>query len=131
MFLALNNQNQKRFLTSGAALAMTKTCIRHAGLAGKEINFHAMRRAFRSVVRNTQGIDAEFKEAIMGHKLKGSQEAYFDKDPLEFARQYAKCDFSRPNPKLEKKLGREIKKRDGALDIVEKMMARLLEDRKK
>ncbi|MHC3128739.1 MAG: tyrosine-type recombinase/integrase [Candidatus Bathyarchaeota archaeon] len=114
LWFTINNQKEKRCLSARTVLAMIKTCIGHAGLPKAQINFHAMRRAFRSVLRNTSGIDAEFKEAIMGHKLKGAQEAYFDKDPLEFARQYAKCDFSRSHPKLEK----EVRTRDRALDIV-------------
>ena len=100
----LNRLNVKRFYD------VIKSCIERAGLPTDQIDFHAFRRGFRSVVRNTVAItDNEFKEAIMGHKQKGSQEAYFDKDPLEFAREYAKCDFTEPFPEKDRALAKKDK----------------------
>lgn len=99
--------NKNKRLGVGRIYKMLKGCVRRAGLPNERINFHALRRGFRRVVRNTSEItDNEFKEAIMGHKLKGSQEAYFDKNPIEFAREYTKCDFSPPTPKKEKEIER-------------------------
>ena len=99
------NKNKNEKLSEGMFLFMLKSCVKRASLPVDKINFHALRRGFRKIVRNTAKItDAEFKEAIMGHKLKGSQEAYFEKDPLEFAREYAKCDFSPPALEKDKLL---------------------------
>lgn len=113
----------KTFLTT------TKKCVKRANLNPKTINFHAFRRGFANVVRNTPGItDSDFKEAIIGHVLEGSRENYFDKDPLEFAKQYAKCDFSpsaeivaekeRENAELRKQL-EELKKEKEKTQAVE------------
>jgi len=97
--------NKNKRLDHNRIYGMFKSCIKRSSLPTSQINFHAFRRGFRSVVRNTSGItDNEFKEAIMGHKLRGAEEAYFDKDPLEFAREYAKCDFSEPNVEKDKAL---------------------------
>jgi integrase len=95
-------------LSDGEIYYILKECVARTDLPLSQITFHALRRAFRHTVRNTATItDNEFKEAIMGHKLKGAQEAYFDKDPVEFAREYAKIDFSLSTPlkdlELEKK----------------------------
>jgi len=99
------HKNKTKRLCAEAIYDMIKGCIRRAFFPTDQINFHSLRRGFRSVVRNTTGItDNEFKEAIMGHKLKGSQENYFDKDPLEFAKNYAYCDFSEPQPEKDKAL---------------------------
>lgn len=85
--------------------AMFKDCVGREDLPLDQITFHSLRRAFRHVVRNTSEItDSEFKESIMGHKLRGSQEAYFDKDPLEFAREYAKCNFAPSTLEKDRKI---------------------------
>jgi integrase len=96
-------------------LVIVKACAKRANLKAEQINFHALRRGFRSVVRNTATItDNEFKEAIMGHKLKGSQENYFDKEAADFAREYSKCDFSPTNEAMEAKL-KELEERESQL----------------
>lgn len=108
LFYSLIPFNKDVRLKTGGMRLIVKVCAKNAGLNTKEITFHGLRRGFRSVVRNTGAItDAEFKEAIMGHKLKGSQENYFDKDPKEFAREYLKCDFSMPT-EISKELQKEV-----------------------
>jgi len=91
-----------------------KDCVaRTKELPVDQITFHSLRRAFRHTVRNTSTItDNEFKEAIMGHRVRGQQEAYFDKEPVEFAKQYALIDFS-PSTLL-KDLEIEKKERENA-----------------
>lgn len=107
LWYPLGPLNRNKRLCDTRIYDIVKDCIKRAGLPLDEINFHAYRRGFRSVVRNSGGItDNEFKEAIMGHKLKGSQENYFDKDPLEFAKQYAKCDFSEPHLEKDREIER-------------------------
>lgn len=99
---------------------IAKACAKRAGYDETKMNFHALRRGFRSVVRSTSTItDSEFKEAIMGHKLRGSQENYFDKDPAEFAREYAKCDFS-PSADIITEKDKEIQELKAQLEAIEK-----------
>lgn len=90
--------------------SIIKDRVKRTGLPHEQINFHSLRRGFRSVVRNTSGItENEFKQAIMGHKLRGAEEAYLDKDPLESAREYAKRDFSEPNVEKDRALAEKAK----------------------
>jgi len=108
LFYYVRPIDKTKGLHSQTIAAIVKDCVKRAGLDTKKISLHGLRRGFRSVVRNTPTItDVEFKEAIMGHKLKGAQENYFDKNPKEFAREYLKCDFSPPTEvslELQKKV---------------------------
>ena len=105
LFFSMHPLSKNKALGRCRLYDVLKDCAKRAGLNPRKYSFKELRRGFRGVVRNTKRItDNEFKEAIMGHKLKGSQENYFDKDPLEFAREYAKCDFSPPAPEKDKLL---------------------------
>lgn len=70
---------------------------------------HSFRKAFRKVVRRAS-IDDEHKEQFMGHKLKGSREAYYDRhDVEELAKVYMQIDFAREIPEINStKLRREL-----------------------
>jgi hypothetical protein len=47
-------------------------------------------------------IDDDDKEQLMGHVIKGSREAYYDKKDVEVILEaYLKCNFSREMPKSE------------------------------
>lgn len=126
LWYPLKPLNKNKRLGAAAIYMMFKDCVERAGLPIDEIDFHAYRRGFRGVVRNTRGIiDSEFKEAIMGHKLKGSQENYFDKDPLEFAENYAYCDFS--EPQIEK--DRALAERENEIERLRKEEQRWKEEK--
>ena len=123
LWYPLMPMNKHKRLSNIQFLHIVKDCVKRAGLPVDQINFHAMRRGFRSVVRNSPILDNEFKEAIMGHKLKGSQEAYFDKPVIQFARRYAKCDFSPPAPEKDELLAR----REKEIEILVKRQSELEE----
>jgi integrase len=110
LWYSLNPLNKNMRLSAKGIYRMVKTCIERARLPTDQINFHSFRRGFRSVLRNTSTItDNELKESLMGHRLKGSQEYYFYRDPLESAREYAKCDFSEPHPEKDRALAEKDK----------------------
>lgn len=107
-----------------AFLDIAKNCAERAGLDPAKINFHAMRRGFRNVVRNTIAIgDDEYKETLAGHKVSEVRLAYFDQLPLELAREYSKCDFSMPS-----ELAMQLQKELVELKVREKPELSKLED---
>lgn len=71
-----------------------KGCIERAGFDKRTITTHTIRKAFRRCVRQAD-INEELKEVLMGHKLKGTMENYYDRNDLEeIQKQYEKIDFS-------------------------------------
>jgi len=57
---------------------------------------HVLRKSFRKVL-NRSSLDEDTKEALMGHKLPGSRQNYFDVHDIdEVAQKYMSCDFTRP-----------------------------------
>lgn len=77
---------------------MLKTVAGRAGLNGERIWVHVLRKAFRKVLRENTSMDDETREALMGHKLRGSQGNYFDyHDILAIAKNYMACDWTRGN----------------------------------
>jgi len=81
---------------------LVKRCARKTGRDPKTIWTHTIRRSFRKVVRAAD-IDEDFKEALMGHLLRGSRENYFDRHDIEkLEQEYMKIDFSREMAGTEK-----------------------------
>jgi hypothetical protein len=57
---------------------------------------HTLRKSFNKALNASQGLDDDTKESLMGHKLKGSRENYFDRhDIVEIRDKYAKVPLSR------------------------------------
>ena len=80
---------------------IVKKCVGRAGMDPKTMWVHSLRKAFRKVVRQAD-IDDEDKEEMMGHSLKGSREAYFDRTDVDLLQAaYEKCRFEREVPKSE------------------------------
>jgi len=74
---------------------IVKMCVERAGFDVKTISTHTLRKAFRKVVRQTN-IDDDTKEELLGHTIRGSREAYFDRKDIELIREeYLKCNFAR------------------------------------
>jgi len=74
---------------------LVKTCARRAGLKAEGIWPHVLRKSFRKVL-NRSSLDEDTKEALMGHKLPGSRQNYFDVHDIdEVAQKYMSCDFTR------------------------------------
>jgi len=80
---------------------IVKKCVGRAGMNPKSMWTHSLRKAFRKVVRMSEN-DDEDKEEMMGHSLKGSREAYFDRTDVDLLKAaYEKCHFEREVPKSE------------------------------
>jgi integrase/recombinase XerD len=105
---------------------IVKKCVARAGLDPKTIWVHSFRKAFRKIVRQTD-LDDEFKEMLMGHSLRGSREAYFDRYDIDFFKvQYQKCNFNRDIPQtvLQKQVNADLEKRDRELAELKQQLAR-------
>jgi len=75
-------------------LRVVKNSARRIGLDPRCVWTHTIRKSFRKVL-NASPIDEDTKEALMGHRLPGSRENYFDSHDLdEIARKYMTADFS-------------------------------------
>ena len=105
---------------------IVKMCIARAGFDPKTMWVHSLRKSFRKVVRQAN-IDDDDKEQLMGHVIRGSREAYFDRKDVELIREaYQKCNFSRELPrsetqKLRKQLERERLERTNLESMVTAM----------
>ena len=75
-------------------LQLVKTAAKNTGLDPKTVWTHALRKSFRKVLNATPELDEDTKEALMGHRLPGSRENYFDLHDLdEIAGKYMKANF--------------------------------------
>jgi len=109
----------KREERSGKRLGrrtVAKVIRRAAKLAGISqwiyITPHTLRKAFKSVLRNPTvdggRMDKGTQEFLFGHILSGSQDAYYDKDKIDFHRnEYEKLNFFDPpiTPSVDKLIG--------------------------
>jgi integrase len=95
---------------------IVKRCVKEAGFDPKTMWTHSFRKAFRKIVRQTN-IDDDDKEQLMGHVIKGSRQAYYDRKDVDLIKKaYQKCNFAREVPegevtKLRKQLEDEQSKR--------------------
>lgn len=91
----------KKAMSQVGIIRIVKLCIKRAGMDPKTMWTHSFRKAFRKVVRKAD-IDDDDKEQLMGHVLKGSREAYFDRNDISLiVEAYQKCDFTREVPGSE------------------------------
>jgi len=89
----LRRARKERFGQTGV-LALVKRMAKRIGLDPRCVWTHTIRKSFRKVL-NASPIDEDTKEALMGHRLPGSRENYFDSHDLdEIARKYMTADFS-------------------------------------
>lgn len=81
---------------------VVKMCVERAGLDPKTISTHTIRKAFRKIVRRADIRDDDDKEQLMGHQLKQSREAYYDKNDVSLIlKAYQRCNFTREVPESE------------------------------
>lgn len=74
-------------------LGIVKTAAKAIGLDPERVWTHTLRKSFRKVL-NATVIDEDTKEALMGHRLPGSRENYFDVHDIdEVAGKYMKANF--------------------------------------
>jgi len=80
---------------------MIKTVARRAGIKNWEyISAHCLRKAFESVLREPTvdggRMDMSTQQFLFGHILPGSQDAYYDREKVEYHRvEYMKLNFAR------------------------------------
>jgi len=75
-------------------LRVVKNSAKRIGMDPRCVWTHTIRKSFRKVL-NASPIDEDTKEALMGHRLPGSRDNYFDSHDLdEIARKYMTADFS-------------------------------------
>jgi site-specific recombinase XerD len=98
IFVAFDFKNNKlglKPLTSHLVLHMLKTVAGRSGMNGERIWVHVLRKSFRKVLRACVTMDDETRESLMGHKLRGSQQNYFDvHDIIQIAKKYMECDWT-------------------------------------
>lgn len=75
-------------------LGLVKSAAKNIGLDPKRVWTHALRKSFRKVLNATPELDEDTKYALMGHRLPGSRENYFDAHDIdEIAEKYMKASF--------------------------------------
>jgi len=114
-------------LDQNSVWEIVKKCTKRAGLDPSTIWTHTLRRAFKDVVRKSSIGDNDFKEALMGHRLEGSQENYFSRNrPEDVAREYMKIDFSRNVPKSRiEQMEKELTSKTFELENLKAQMAEM------
>jgi len=86
--------SQKERTNKNRILELVKSAAKRIGLDPRCVWTHTIRKSFRKVL-NASSIDEDTKEALMGHRLPGSRDNYFDSHDLdEIARKYMQADFS-------------------------------------
>ncbi len=112
-----------KFVTSEWVRQIVKMCVERAGFDPKTMWTHSLRKAFRKIVRQTP-IDDDDKEQLMGHVIKGSRQAYFDRKDVDLIRKaYQKCNFNREIPESEVEILR--KKSESQNHTIHDMEARI------
>jgi len=124
---------------------IVKMCVERAGFDRKTMWTHSLRKAFRKIVRQAN-IDDDDKEQLMGHRIRGSRQAYYDRKDVDLIREaYQKCNFAREVPegevtKLRKQLEDEQSKRmfnemrleklESELEATRRLLKEMLERKK-
>jgi len=94
IFKPLLPRAQRERMDRMGVLRVVKSSAKREGLDRRSVWTHTIRKSFRKVL-NASPIDEDTKEALMGHRLPGSRENYFDSHDLdEIARKYMTADFS-------------------------------------
>lgn len=135
----------KKAVSTGWVWYIVKMCLERAGFDPKTMWTHSLRKAFRKIVRQAN-IDDDDKEQLMGHSIRGSRQAYYDRKDVELIKKaYQKCNFAREVPegevtKLRKQLEDEQSKRmfnemrleklESELEATRKLLKEMLERKK-
>ncbi len=133
IFKSVMKNNNKEKTNRIRILEFVKLAAKKADLDPSSVWTHSLRKSFRKVL-NSSRMDEDTKEALMGHRLPGSRENYFDyHDEDEIATKYMSADFSLHSPqarltKLEGekvKLERELKEKTDLIDGLTKRISDL------
>lgn len=110
----LPRKHRSRLPLCGSHLSrIVKMAAKKAGLKHwKQVRAHSLRKTFESIMRNQPGdlrLDTKDQEFLMGHKLPGSQEYYYDMTKVEEMRQkYSRVGFFNPPRAPTKKVIQKI-----------------------
>jgi integrase/recombinase XerD len=109
IFVTQRGMSKNRPLDYWNIRLIVKEAARKAGFNPKNIWAHCLRKAFRKILY-TSGLDPDFAETLMGHKLPASRGNYFDfHDIDELANQYMKCSFAQDLPSRMNRLDERIR----------------------
>jgi len=101
VFVTHGNNSRDSRLSYGNYFAILKRVASVAGLQPSQIWPHLLRKTFKKVLNKAE-IDDDTREALMGHRIPGSRENYFDRHDLaDVAARYSQCDFSNTTKQLE------------------------------
>ena len=122
-------KNDKKPLAQQWIWRLVKMCVERAGFNPKTITTHTIRKAFRKIVRQTD-IDDDDKEQLMGHVIRGSRQAYYDRKDVELMKTaYQKCNFQREVPESEvTKLRKQLEDKQSKRLLNEVRMEKLEKD---
>lgn len=104
VFVTHGNNSRDNRLNYGNYFAILKRVALVAGLQPSQIWPHLLRKTFKKVLNKAE-IDDDTREALMGHRIPGSRENYFDRHDLaDVATRYSQCDFSNTTEKTMEQL---------------------------
>lgn len=98
------HKRSQKFITPREVQIIVKEAARKAGIKEwMHVTPHCLRKTYEYVLRSERidgtRLDVKTQEILMGHKLPGSQDAYYDKTKVEELRkEYSKLNFNPNNP---------------------------------
>ncbi len=124
----LNLREGKTGIKQNNCLLIVKRAVKNAGLDSDRIWTHLIRKSFRKVLYQAP-IDNDLAEAIMGHKVAGSKENYFDRHDLNWiAFEYMKAPFSREGVGRLNQLEKEKQKLEAQITTQQEEIKTLKDD---
>jgi len=95
-------RKSRKAISETFILRIVKNAAKKAGINEQNVWTHLIRKSFRKILRQTEGLDDDDREAFMGHTLPGSRQNYYDSKDIEtLLAAYRKCNFMREVPKSE------------------------------
>jgi integrase len=117
------NGERKQFLAEIAINRFLKKCAKRVGIDPKGIWIHCIRKAFRKILYQTEPMDNDMAEALMGHIIEGSKENYFDRHDLKWiASVYMEAPFGREATGKIRKLDESLREKDERIKNLEKII---------
>jgi integrase len=103
VFATYGNNSQDTQVSYGDYFSVVKRVAKTAGISPNHLWPHLLRKSFKKVL-NRSSVDDDTREALMGHRIPGSRENYFDRHDLgEVANRYGQCNFTKEEPREQRK----------------------------
>lgn len=101
IFVTYANNSRGEPLDYTGYFRILKRTLKTAGLEPEHVWPHLMRKSFKKVLNKTD-MDDDTREALMGHRIPGSRENYFDRHDLaDVTARYSKANFSKEEATAE------------------------------